>query len=631
MEKNFWGMLPRGICGSNESERHKLTDEGKITQINRARSAFQEYVKMRGTKLEGRKARDEKPFVSKFWFILKHRDFSLFSNPKDAVLSLLADSSTLFSRSYQAYKMYHEFHRDLRLQHGKSAEDELRYCRDRALRIVRNEAQKELYEFILDHLAQMAIREEWTLKTLENKLLLQAADSRIRIEKKLTGDSTQFDFKNVYDPSIYDFMRDRICAVLCEWFPDIELNSEQADLFIGVLREYFSGPIYIQMEAREAGHFIVPYRKIDWNNFKHYLERKEKLNNAFQRLHKLKSEEYESLFLEKLRIDTSLKGGCKDTQSLKSIIIATKEFFEIEVDISESVCFVVRDVDDYSTKARFPFIYLMVCVAGTRQLFTSARAVEESQILMACRRQSEKLNWKKRVNRIRFLHRLNLSRGLDLEERSRNWNLFLRVHGAKIESKAEFALWEAIISAKEDIPVIELTLLCSKYLHSCLPVEAETLYCYCSCSPLHLGGFSRFMDRHPEIMKVCRERVERKDWAKYKRKYLEEWSRLECDPTAIQELCRSRSDLIRWGRLNKELENFCRAEYQGNQVASDKIAERVQELKNLLVEISFREILRDEAAVILTQQAEKELSDGSDFKIFLTAKEFNIPEGGISP
>ena len=167
---------------------------------------------------------------------------------------------------------------------------------------------------------------------------------------------------------------------------------------------------------------------------------------------------------------------------------------------------------------------------------------------------------KEKLRRISFLHELNRACDLGMEDRAKNWNLFLGVHGTQILSKGEFALWWEIIyggqvhgEAKEDIPAIELTLLCVDSLKNCLPDGLESLYCYRSASFMHQGGFAEFLKQYPNVLDACVRRLRQKDWAEYRRRYLREWAKLECDQEAIRELCAERANSIRWGGISKGL------------------------------------------------------------------------------
>jgi len=234
--------MPVGKSFSTEETTRDLTEETiDSSQIEQARSAFQISAKKKGTKLEKRTSREEKPFISKVNFILSHQDFMYFSDPDDVLLSLLADCATLFSRSYQAYATGHEYYRALRLQHGKTENDELQCCRDYALRNVKESEQRKRYESILCKLEEKAARKRRQVTALEQAMILQIPfqlplknmqrDDAENFKAFLASPGGQFLFYNLQEESIYAFMPDRLCAVLHEWFPDIQLEPEEMSDF----------------------------------------------------------------------------------------------------------------------------------------------------------------------------------------------------------------------------------------------------------------------------------------------------------------------------------------------------------------------------------------------------------------
>jgi len=308
------------------------------------------------------------------------------------------------------------------------------------------------------------------------------------------------------------------------------------------------------------------------------------------------------------RVDEGNLGKTAQEGQFSKIVEATQRYFVIEDDISNNVQYIVDQIAslDGNDNSIFPFHYFMVCIAGTKQLFTSPRTVRGEKVLQTCTDQRSKLTLtqEQRTQRIRFLHELNSACNLGREDRSRNWNLFLSVHGTRIQSKEECELWGKIlydgipengnVEANEDIPTIELTLLCLERLRACLPDGFKTLYCYHPGSFMHQGGFAKFLKQRPDVLNACVQRIAQRDWTKYRRKYLLKWANPKCDQAAIWALCNQRANLIRWGtiseNLNSVFESYCKAAYSREQ----------------------------EEPAVLAEQAEKLLNQGADYKIALT-------------
>lgn len=622
-------------------------------EINQARETFQRAAKTKGAKPEGRKTRDEKAFISKLNFILSHQDFTRFENSEDVLISLLTDSSTLFSRQYQAYEMNHQFFRGLRSEHGKTLEKELQYCRDYALRNVREGDQKKRYEHILSKLEVKSALEGWKLSKLESRLMSmvamrQTAKGNPLFEIKRTDvDEAFMDalrnhrldqlFYIWWKNLVYSMLPEQLCSTLEEWCPDIRFTPDEKESFPPVLQDYFYCMKRLPAEKRAAGHYVPSYTQADSNCCKEYLNKKHRLGEAVRRHKTWKPDDPEQLFNKGLRYHY-IKD--KETVCSKQISRALTEFLGKPCGNDEALeCMVKRAERTKNIDTDlFPFHYLMVAVTDQDRLSSTPDTLGSGRILATCNSPYKSKFFKpekeQKIKRIRLLHEVNIACKLSPEARSKNWNLFLRVHGTRIESKEEYDLWKDIIypegsdEAKENIPVMELTLLCLDCLETCLPNQMETLYCYHSGSPLHQGYFLKFIEQNSNVLDACVKRVKQKDWAKYKRKYLREWGKLECDPDAIWALCSERADLIRWGGiskgLNEKLMDFCSAAYSAigrKSMLPERIEESVQELKSLLVETAFRTILKQEAVAVLAEQAEK-LLNGDGYKISITNLEW---------
>lgn len=591
-------LIPRRLDPSAKGATQDLKNASDIEEIDRARETFHRSSKTRGAKPEGRRTRDEKAFISKPKFILSHRDFTLLEDPEDVLISLLADSSTLFSRQYQVHEMNHPFFKDLRSEHGKTETEELQGCKDYALRDVQKDDKKELYKHILSKLEEKA--------TLEGRKV-----------------------------AAYRKKRDLLWSTLEEWCPDVQLTPAEKDSFLVVLSDYFSRLKSISVEKQAAGHHVPSYMEIDSIRCKEYLKKKHRLEEVIRRHKAWKPGNPEQLFREGY---TYYYKKNKAAVCSKLISQALTDFLGKPCEADEALECMVRRAERIKNidADLFPFHYLMVIVADQHRLFSTPNTLSSGRIIAACDSPyNPKLSkLQQRIKRIRLLHDLNVACGLSRETRSKNWNLFLGVHGTRIESRDEFDLWKSIIypegseKPEEDIPVMELMVLCLDCLETCMSNQIETLYCYHSGSPMHQGHFIKFIEQHPDVLNACVKRVEQKDWTKYKRKYLQEWGRLNCDPDAIQDLCGERAGLIRWGSISEDLDtklkDFCRTAYSAigrNSVSPEGVETSVQELKSLLVETAFRTILKQETVAVLAGQAER-LLNGEGYQICVTDLEW---------
>ncbi len=593
-------LIPKGL-GFEPEDGPKLEgtkakkDEAdeKIKVITDALNDFQSAVTGKGETEPKRATQDERPFLSKIYFIHKLQTEKAIHDSKAMLLSLLADHSTLFSRQFQVYSTDHSYYRDEREKYGTTQKDLLQYCRTHALEIIESTNDRNRYE-------------------LQLKKIEEAAGRR----------------------SCY--IEERVSNLL----------SEGTDIPVDLLLRYRSCVREGRLIKQQTKHYKPDYYEKDYTECLNYLERKKRLEECRGASVQWKFEDYTKVFRSEAEYSTSPGASVEKSGLLAKVFDATKNYFGTEDCKMENVSDIIDCITDLPDVdlALFPFHYLMVCVTGTARLFSTEMTVYGRRVLDICCSPyfKSKPEAVQRVDRIRFLNELNHIWNVDRKNKSRNWNLFLRIHGTQMESPQEVGLWREILyskstsadgpmSTQEDIPVIQLSLLCMDYLQSCVPVDYKMLYCYRSCCVMHSGGFHRFLNRYPTVLNQCAERVQRKlpkqDWESCARRYLNEWARLECDIPAIQNLCRDAAKSIRWGgikvgqdkdRLDQKMEEFCRSCHHQQNVPKDKIYRDVEELKSLLVEAALRMALKSQAENILAKQAEHNLNQNADFKIHLT-------------
>lgn len=404
-----------------------------------------------------------------------------------------------------------------------------------------------------------------------------------------------------------------------------------------VLLDYRSCLYYYLPLKAETRHYRTPYFEQYVLEHSKYDSRKQLLENCEKEAAAWKKEDFKKLFdFSSKSYDSS--GICnEDIKYLDEVLGATKAFFASDKVKEDNLSSILENIMGYEAvdQALIPFHFLMVCVAGTARLFSMPSTLKGGKVLEACEKPyfESKSASQQRISRIRFLHKLNHIYRLKKIDRSKNWKLFLQVHGAKIETREEVDLWYEILfgentsseSPQEDIPTIELGLLCMENLNECIPIDYIRLYCCLSCHIMQRGSFRTFLGRYPTILKECAKRIQRNspkhDWNLSKKNYLREWQRPEYSISTIQKICRDGAKAIRWNTiekgLNKKMEEFCISEYHKYPVCPKNVAQDVEDLKSLLVEVALRIVLRDEAVDILAVQTEQCLNQNLDFKISL--------------
>ncbi len=274
-------VLPigQGFCSSESLE--KLSDAKEVKRIDTEVTSFYKSITN-----ESRKSRAEKPFISKAAYILKQKKDSCPC--VNELISLLADSTILFSRSYQQYAVDHEFFLMYKRMQGKSKNENLKFCRKRSLEKVR-ENDRNRYEKILIQFQQKIDKEKWSYEKAEEIFVSQVIDREIIAEEvgayikfcgnffdnilgseilrenypelelsddvaaKLFRDYLEFLGKLNPHDYIYEYKRNlvfhfapllqissQLYAALQDWIPNIDLSEgESADFVSQILSSYF--------------------------------------------------------------------------------------------------------------------------------------------------------------------------------------------------------------------------------------------------------------------------------------------------------------------------------------------------------------------------------------------------------
>lgn len=629
-----------------------------IKDIRRVRRTFQRAVRKKegrsemdqSSKKEGKPNKEyhleriEGQFICKPAFILKQK--SRISTT-DILIYLLADVATLFSRDYQVYKTNRTFSYARRNQHGETLEKQRQCCRDFALQDL-PEPLKQAGDKVLIKMEETAaiIRNEQS-STSKRKLTSSVQSSKqatagIILPHKL--------YRELYR---YKKTKDKT-EILKKWFPRIILTEIGEQILLKkVLPQYFIKAHQIDADKKWANNYSPTYRKIDNSMYTQYVRRSAFLNTTLERHKAWKIGDYEFPFRKNshdLISDVSIEmpHESQATEFIDCVYQATTRFFYSPGNDGKSISkHHVAEVIDWlqtekSNAAVFPFQYMMVCIAGTRRLFTTATILPVKKILEFCinpygKSSSGKENKSKllkieseRVRRLRLLKELIEACNLNVAERAKNWNLFLTVHGSTISSPDERELWRRILYGKkpnidsplEDIPPIELSFVVEEYLPQCLPIQPELLYCY-DGEILANGNFIRFLKEYPNVLEACMERVKRNpqiisDSSGPKNlleEYLKWWNSLSINYSEVRKSFEEAIKSFRWGTIpnasNSELTKYLQS---ARKMTGETLERNIRQFKSLLVECAVRCILAERAAEILLERAKVLFNQGTAFQ-----------------
>ena len=680
-KKNRLMAIAQGFIPPEEMAELIAVSECK--EIERGRKQFKKMVLGKEERTVERKSRDEQPFVNKTQFILMREHEAYWDH---LLPDLLADQTTLFSRSYQVYATDHPFYLELRRQQGNTSATQIQACINEALFEAPNE-KKECYARILRSIAEKAEQENKTLPEVEQEMLDAAINQKVKdqvledliswIEKSVKADDVLNELKNISpnweftqqetEHLLRGYLRacrevnsgkywifQQICTYgtpigmeharkwLGDYIPNLELREEDMQAFIsGVLKIFFYRARSLPLEKEAAGHYSARYWVCDKTAFLAYQKRKEYLEKALKKYEKWSVEEELIKASELPDPIVDLMGTSDKKMQIcvpeGKIAEATREYLSFtrggakhfDVDLAQEVIRQTTVVAGNKIDC-LPMLYLMVCVTGSSQLFATSRSVKKRAIQAMLKRPYHRkpAEWQQRIWRIDFLNNLHELCGLDRNQRAVSWQCFLQIHGSDIQSSEEADLWWKVIygdkndfnHSEEDIPPIELSLLCSEFLQTCLPIQPEYMYGYQGGSILHLGGFARFLQKYPDVLPDCIQRIKQRPerWEKIQKNYLKQWSMIPCDLLEVKNQCCQGSKLIRWGTISnasqEELSRFCQSLHKDNEADEKQIASDVEELKMLLTEMALRTVLTDRARQVLADKIEKAWSKDSNFK-----------------
>lgn len=433
---------------------------------------------------------------------------------------------------------------------------------------------------------------------------------------------------------------------LKRWLPGIKMERSESGPFVAkVLKTYLFYCNDIRIVKENSGHYRRSFRVYDKEACEQYLDRKAFLLDVMKRYTAWHPEVIGS-FANIAEVGFGYwnsKEYAKGTEQVVGLICErTKQYFENTRSGAKNfndsrTRSIIKDLYLAEDGSRlFPFRYMMICIAGTSRFFSSERTMQRETIAATIKNPYRKKpsKAKQRISRIRFLNDLNKISGLDRAVRSNNWKLFLQVHGSVIESPEEADLWREIVyggtickeNLQEDIPPIELALLSDTLLRDCLPIQEQFLYCYQGGTYIQEGGYAKFLVEFSDVLEECVKRLRRstKKRNSPEKEYLKLWSGISCDVKQVKDLCMRTSSCIHWetiqGASRQALSSFLlKASCCGGSAVEDsKIDEEIENLRNLLIETSFRKILATDATKVLRKNAEKVFNKNSKFGISLS-------------
>lgn len=178
IDRTIKKVLPIGEGFFQKEQMYQLQGEASIKHLNKTISDFHKSIRD-----VSRKSRAETPFICKAKYILATKNrFLAKEEAVEELISLLADSCTLFSFDYQQYMTDHAFFLDYSKVHGKSEKEKLQFCRNKALQNV-PEDRREYYEEILKRFQENMENKKLSAEEVEEKLASDLVPRKISQEE----------------------------------------------------------------------------------------------------------------------------------------------------------------------------------------------------------------------------------------------------------------------------------------------------------------------------------------------------------------------------------------------------------------------------------------------------------------
>lgn len=272
---------------------------------------------------------------------------------------------------------------------------------------------------------------------------------------------------------------------------------------------------------------------------------------------------------------------------------------------------IAKDLRDQGAEELTPFFYVMECVTQRLYFMTGlgnqAWSFSDAHGTPALFYHTGPSIRRQRLARVRFLDKLIHIFHLGDDAALANWKMFLKVHGNRIMSEEESRLWSEVTARVPGITPIELQLMGRVCLQNCLPARVEELACYRNASPLHLGGFFRYLKENPNVVPAIARMIPKSSgyWQEKENEYFTELFRYDYDLESVRELCLtlSRRAVIKWekvpGATEAEQRAFCMS--LRNTPDDEKTTHDMQELRSLLIEYAIIEDVGSRARLLLEQ------------------------------
>lgn len=516
---DFLKLRPRGIKRNDpDSTEEPAADLKSASMIKECRHAFMKNIK-------GSLNNQQSVYRSlgrKVPFILKHLPGILSPEVLDVIL---ADRSTLFSDAYANAQLNRPAIESMLLQYGKTPEEVHNYCAEQAWleysSRVRAEAREEK-SVVMD--------------------TLQRLDSIAR--SKHNGMDYYRNAMNKANNAAADGKEaEALIEKLRLWDPDIVIQPNRVvGFYVHCFNSYCNRRQEYRLLKKESGYFKPGYTKNDEDAFLAYQRRKSQLT-AFRRACIKWNHQNDFPFSEaEQMIEAPLPSEFDQIgflQLVRDYLAATRGKDKLNEEQALKALRYALFKHDLA-----PIRFLIICVHNRKALISYRNGTNRDLDLDDIRG-FEKYIYRKipsvdkqRISRLMLLTNLCKRVGCSRKQVQNNLMYFLKYHGYVITAEEEASLWKQTLKEYDlmDEPV-SLALRYYANRQECISSDPRTLYCYSSCSQLHLGGWLSF-NEDDLFCRLLKDQAHKKQIKiDNEKEYLEEWGSDVPNISKIKALC----------------------------------------------------------------------------------------------
>ena len=395
-----------------------------------------------------------------------------------------------------------------------------------------------------------------------------------------------------------------------EWYPDTKIPTNAAIYFLHHIINKCADherDIKGMKDLLGAGNFSLTYTSKDVQEAQEYISRK----NEFESLRRSFTEWQQSHeFPFNGEEDAGEEFG-KSIDISNVITISDTQLDDIRVHLTDYIVNTRSTVTELSNDTiqhiitqvynRFrnlaPFRLMVLCSIGGGAFLVGRRSLTKDYLKDFLKKVDSKSSDRNRYHRFLLLVRLCKDFNSSSQDIETNLLYFMKYHGIGIESDEESKLWKETLQENDLLDsAVSLSLKYDENLKECFPIHLKSLFCYESCSALHLGGFYELTQAFPELVehyrygvtapkRICQKYIY--VWPNEKRS--QDLKNGKAGRDAIKEICHKSIKSLKWDELDKTKEWIGQWDIESkNGHFRSKVPIDMEELRAIFSEIAIK-------------------------------------------